>query len=274
MVQLVHLPLKDTNPDNMGNNEKRNLKVVDVLMESRVNHNEIVRSVNLIMDEINSIKTQLEAVALKTELQESVEFLDREVKETLLPNLTLTLKTDLKRVKTDLKLQVDENEKMILNQEAHSRRRNVIINGLHETDGEEIGEVVREFFTDKMKIPEGVVDNFLYRDFHRLPRSNKAPPTSAKPIIVAFIKQSDRNLVMRKAYELKGTTISIKSDLPKFLNELRSEMLKERTRLKEANPEIAVRVSERMYKPVLQVEESRNTVNGVVRIKWRDLKFP
>ena len=100
MVQLVHLPLKDTNPDNMGNNERRNLKVVDVLMESRVNHNEIVRSVNLIMDEINSIKTQLEAVALKTELQESVEFLEKEVKETLLPNLTLTLKTDLKSNKS------------------------------------------------------------------------------------------------------------------------------------------------------------------------------
>ena len=79
---------------------------------------------------------------------------------------------------------------------------------------------------------------------------------------------------MRKAYELKGTTISIKSDLPKHLNELRSEMLKERTRRKEANPDIAVRVSEKMYKPVLQVEESRNTVGGVVKIKWRDLKFP
>ena len=275
MVQLVHLPLKDTNPDNINMASKsQKQQIIDVLIESRTNHNEIARSVNLIMDEINSIKTQVEALASKTELQESVEFLEKEVKETLLPGLTLTMKTDLKRVKADLKLQVDENEKMILNQEAHSRRRNVIINGLHEQDGEEIGQVIREFFTDKLKIPEGDVSNFLYRDFHRLPRSNKAPPTSAKPIIVAFIKQNDRNLVMRKAYELKGTTISIKSDLPKHLNELRSEMLKERTRRKEANPDIAVRVSEKMYKPVLQVEESRSTVGGVVRIKWRDLKFP
>ena len=82
MVQLVHLPLKDTNPENINMADKRNLKIVDVLIESHTNHNEIVCSVNLIMDEINSIKTQVEALASKSELQESVEFLEKEVKET------------------------------------------------------------------------------------------------------------------------------------------------------------------------------------------------
>ena len=272
MVQLVHLPLKDENPDNITTAEAKNMRTV--LSESRANHNEIVNAVNLMVDAINSLKLQVEALASKTELQESVQFLEREVKETLLPNMKLTMETNLKRAKTDLKLQADENSEKILNQEAHSRRRNIIINGLQETEGENMGQVVRDFFIEKMKLPEGDVENFLYRDFHRLPRARTAPPTSPKPVIVAFIKQSDRNFVMRKAYELKGTNISIKSDLPKVLNQLRSDMLKERTRRIQEDPNVAVRVTERNYKPIMQLEESRSTVHGVVRIKWRDLHFP
>ena len=51
-------------------------------------------------------------------------------------------------------------------------------------------------------------------------------------------------------------------------------MLKERTRRLQEDPNVAVRVTERNYKPIMQLEESRSTVHGVVRIKWRDLHFP
>ena len=77
---------------------------------------------------------------------------------------------------------------------------------------------------------------------------------------------------MRKAYELKGSTLSLKTDLPKPLNEIRKAMLVERKRLVAAHPGVKFRVGERGYKPVLQREDG--LIPNTTYIKWQDVKFP
>ena len=54
-------------------------------------------------------------------------------------------------------------------------------------------------------------------------------------MIVAFIQQKDRNLVMSKAFKLKGKGVSLKSDLPKELSAQRDKLLMERKTLQERN---------------------------------------
>ena len=132
--------------------------------------------------------------------------------------------------------------------------------------------LVRDFFKDKLEIEALVIKDILFRDTHRLP-AHKLPDGRVleKPIIVAFISQKHRNLVMRCAYKLKDTGISMKSDLPKPLNELRNKMLKERSRLKMLNPLIKYRVSEVKYLPILQRENGKRP--GTDYILWEDLKF-
>ena len=82
------------------------------------------------------------------------------------------------------------------------------------------------------------------------------------PIIAAFCLQRDRNEVLSRAKELKGSKISLKSDLPRKLNDLRNRMLTERKRLNAAG--VKVRVVERSYLPVLQRF-------NVAQDKWNNL---
>ena len=128
----------------------------------------------------------------------------------------------------------------------------------------------------KLKIDEEEVNKFMFRDMHRLPKpkvkEGERDKNYPKPIIVAFVLQKDRNSVMRKAYELKGTALSLKTDLPKPLNDIRKAMLVEWKRLIVSNPGVKFRVGERGYKPVLQREDG--LIPNTRFIKWQDLKFP
>ena len=76
---------------------------------------------------------------------------------------------------------------------------------------------------------------------------------------------------MRKASELEGTAYSIKSDLPRALNILRSKMLKKRLDLKTEDRGVKYRVAEIAYKPVLQREDG--LIPGTDRIKWVKVPF-
>ena len=264
---LVNLELKDTDPTSIPK-----VTIKDVLLESRANYNELATAINSIINSVNEIKAKIDAHP-NDQLKESIEFLDDEVKTRLLPELKSSMESNVNRVKADLTVKVDQNSVKIVDQEGHSRRRNIIINGVREEANEEIGTVVQNFLVRSMKFSDDVVNQFLYRDMHRLPRSKHATAESPKPIIVAFIRQCDRNTVIRNAFNLKGSDFSIKSDLPKHLNDLRGKMLAERKRLKEMNPTVNYRVNEKNYRPNLQFSNSTVKVHGVDRAKWVDIKF-
>ena len=134
----------------------------------------------------------------------------------------------------------------------------------------------KSFLIEDLKMDEALVNGFLFRDIHRLPagkiKTDQGFRKGERPIIMAFLRQEDRNAVMRKAFELKNTTLSIKSDLPKPLNDLRSKML-ERKRLASANPNIKYRVGEKSYKPVLQHSAGTVIIRGEEKTKWNDVEF-
>ena len=101
----------------------------------------------------------------------------------------------------------------------------------------------------------------MFRDAHRLGRKNLPVPrlrVRPRPIIVAFILQKDRNLVMSCARKLKGSRLNIKSDLPKELSEKRDQLLIERKRL--TGMHMIARVAERGYAPILEVKRGNRWV--------------
>ena len=108
----------------------------------------------------------------------------------------------------------------------------------------------------------------MFRAVHRLPAPKKGPGVAQpKPIIAAFVRQTDRDHILSKANLLKDTGISLQSHLPKKLNDLRNSMLKERRRLLNADHTRKLRVVDKNFSPVLQekVADSRT---------WSTLKFP
>lgn len=78
-------------------------------------------------------------------------------------------------------------------------------------------EVVCEFFVSDMKIDREIVDQYIFRDIHHLPKSKKAKPEAPRPLIVAFVRQEDRNEVMRNAYQLKNSDHSKMSYITSFM---------------------------------------------------------
>ena len=281
---MIELQKKDA--DIMNIKKPRDLSVAKVMIEARQNHNELVDAMleirtmlTGVQQTLQNLKDHQDIVDLTDSVNESINFnaetIDT-VTKTTLPALEQKMKRNMNTVKAELLVKIDDNKDKMLLQEGHSRRLNIIIQGKDETAGENTEEVARGFLTNELKMDAGDVGQFMVRDVHRLPKGKKRDGSEfdgPRPIIMAFIRQKDRNTVMRNAYQLKNTAYSLKSDLPKHLNELRSEMLKERQRLKEAHPGVKFRVTERSYKPVLQKE------NGVIpgsdgRIKWDTVKFP
>ena len=274
-MAAITLVKKDVTP--LSKRDKGKLLLEDVLTEFREGFNEIVDAINAINtvlknvdkaiseggDVINSIGYHAESV--------------RQLKEEALPELNLKIENSAKKVKSDVLVVVNENKGKITDLEGHSRRRNVIINGLDCADEEIPEEVARDFLKEKLSIPAEEVDKFMFRDVHRLPKSKNPDGTvnvtAKKPLILALLKQKDRNHIVSKAYTLKGTVFSLKTDLPKELNELRGRMLKERRRLLDIDPEYKVRVVERSFKPHLQVGDGY--IPNTTKTKWIDVKtFP
>ena len=198
----------------------------------------------------------------------------RVIKNETLPALKTQLENHAKKVKTDVMVAVNENKGKITDQEGHSRRLNVIVNNLDYVEGEIPETVARDFCVNNLKIPADEVEKFLFRDVHRLPKARNKDgteiPTAKKPLIMALLSQAHRNNIMSKAFNLKGTPFSIKSDLPKDLNDLRGRMLKERRRLLDETPGTKVRVSERGYRPTLEMQVG--LIPGTDKPRWVQIK--
>lgn len=256
----------------------RQIQIADILMESRNNHNDLVDallSINAVVREnseaLKELKDKFKSHP-NSELAASIEFNAQSIKQledTASPAVRSLIDTNVKKVEADLLVKLSDHDDKMVNQEHHSRRLNTIVNNKEEKEDEKIEEVVDDFLINDLHLDREVVNGFLFRDMHRLPKVKNRDGTDrdvARPLIIAFVRQKDRNTVMRHAYELKETDISIKSDLPRALNNLRSKMLDVRRKLKTENPGIRYRVAEVGYKPVLQ--RADGLIPGTTKTKW------
>ena len=262
----LHLELKDVKTiPNWGCKK--------ILEEARTNHNTLVEAILALNNTLKEISEKLEA---QPDLARSIDFNAdsiKDVQEQLLPAMMKKGEENLSKVKAEVLVEVDKNSGRITDLEGHSRRRNLIINGVKEVANEKIVDVARKFMREQLLIDENEVNGFLLRDVHRLkkPKPVEGKPDYPKPIIIAFLQQNDRNSVMKQAFNLKGTAFSIKSDLPKSLNDIRQKMLKEKFRLKGVDPRTEYRVAERGYKPIFQKCTGTKTLASGDTVKtWED----
>ena len=275
MAAIIRVEKKDTTKVTRADCSQ--LSIADVLMEFRNGFNELADAINGISAQLSDVKKDIseggDVIKSINYNAESVHKIENEV----LPALREKIEISARKVKSDVLVVVNESKGKITELEGHSRRLNVIVNGLDYHDDENPEEVARNFLKNDVKIPSEEVDNFRFRDIHRLPKARNRDGTeradAKKPMILALLAQKDRNQIIGKAYELKGTPLSMKTDLPKELNEVRGRMLKERKRRLQANPDVKCRVIERSFKPVLQVADG--LIPGTRKVKWVDIKeFP
>ena len=151
-----------------------------------------------------------------TELETSINYNEDEVAE---------LQKDL----YDHRAQFDKCMKDLLYLEAYSRRENVKIFGVPQATGNENASVtedtkiVHNFFEQELKI-ENSLAKYEFQRVHRLGKPNS---TSSRPIIVRFLRFTDKEEVMSVARkEFKDKDFSMYDDIPKDLYELRKQQQK------------------------------------------------
>ena len=150
----------------------------------------------------------------------------------------------------DMYLKIESMLGRIVEAEDRQRRLNVVVSNLKVDDNLSCEENAEKFFMEKLKIPEENVKSFIYRNVHYLDREDKG---KGRSFIAAFIRQCDRDLVMSKGKELKGTHISLKQNYSPETRAKKDELLQLKKSLSEQG--MTLRVVERSHKPVLQIKD-------------------
>ena len=99
-------------------------------------------------------------------------------------------------------------------------RENLIFMGLPEKEGEDIKQVMKDFYINNLKMSEEEADAVEYQRVHRI--ATKSMP---RPIKARFFRYRDRDTIMRNARNLKGTRLSIREDIPLRMRNLRQTQM-------------------------------------------------
>ncbi|CAG2210820.1 unnamed protein product [Mytilus edulis] len=120
--------------------------------------------------------------------------------------------------KIDLQQQIDELKEKAILLEKHDRKYNILIYGIDDSNPEEnVYATTRKLFSEKLLRDAPKANSMPLANAHRVPTHGKGP----KPILVRFVNFGDKQLVMFKAHNLKGSTILLLDDLPVSMKEER-----------------------------------------------------
>ena len=112
--------------------------------------------------------------------------------------------------------------------EAYTRRECIKIFNLQEGEGEtprDTESIVRNMMEEKLKISREDMNEIRFERVHRLPtRRNPQISTKPRPIIAKFSFFQDKEYVMSKVKNLKGTGIGISHDYPKEIDAIHEKL--------------------------------------------------
>ena len=120
-----------------------------------------------------------------------------------------------------------------IDQEARSRRNNLVFWGISENYGENCFQIIRDFIRQHLDLDAGKM--YLARA-HRLGPRKVGSRNPHRPIIVNFRDFCDTDMVMNRAHMLKNSPFSVGYDLPKEINEARKRLWDELKSIKTTNP--------------------------------------
>ena len=132
--------------------------------------------------------------------------------------------------------------------EDRQRRLNIVVSNLSIDNDLSCIQNAEKFFIEKLKIPRETVGNFIYRNSHYLGKEQNG---KGRSLIVAFVRQTDRDLVMSHGKNLKGSQISLKQNYSPETREKKDELLTLKKSL--SSQGMKLRVVERSYRPTLQI---------------------
>ena len=176
---------------------------------------------NIIFDEIMNVRINQEKTHQgMLSFQNSFRYLDESIRNTI---EATNRNTDI--IKTLAYKSID--------QEARSRRNNLIFWGLAENPREDCFNLIRDFLHNQLDLDsEGT---YLARA-HRLGVRKPNLRNQRRPIIVNFRDFRDTEVIMSRAYMLRSTRYSIDYDLPKEIGDARKRLWTESKQIRSSDP--------------------------------------
>ncbi len=175
----------------------------------------------LVMEKLDSIAKDITNVNKEVkDLRASLEFSQKSIdeirkrlgaieeKQTKFSSLSQEVQT--------LKMQNRQLHEKLERLESYSRKNNLIITGLKESDGENPEQVVSQFLSTL--VPGSVA----VERCHRLGPSQRKG--KSRPMIVRFQSYPDRKKVWEKRFQLKGKDVWLKEDFPASIEEKRQSL--------------------------------------------------
>jgi hypothetical protein len=144
----------------------------------------------------------------------------RSVKEVTEANKALKAELDqVKLEKAQLASQQKELHEKLIKLESHSRRDNLLFEGVSESDPDDVHKKLKSIFKDKLKI-NNPDDIKIVRE-QSLGRKYTGPGNTPRPIIVNCHWFGDRMAIWKAKTNLQASTVYISEDYPKEINDRR-----------------------------------------------------
>ena len=192
----------------------------DALERSRSSFEEMVQaSLQSIMEGQRSMKKDFDH--FKSDIIKAVEFQNEEIKE--LQTDAVSMRSDIKEMKVSLdnawdsifghREQVDSIWEGVNKVERHSRRSNIRIIGVKESDEENVEKIVQEIFSTKFARNDIEVER-AHRDGRKIRANAKSNPPRPRHILVKVLRYKDKTDIMRRRRDcLNGEQYHIVEDL-------------------------------------------------------------
>ena len=180
------------------------------------------------IQEIESLKQKQSDLEIKNkELEESLDFANSKI-ATLEKKVADQDKAigELKGGVKTLTKQAKEEKQRAINLESHSRRNNLIFFNIPEQEDETATKsesILRNFMEVRLKLNKEDANDISFERVHRV-RKPSASGGKPRPLIPKFTFYRDKEFVLSKAKNLRGTDFAIARDFPK-------EIVDERRRL-------------------------------------------
>lgn len=179
---------------------------------------------------------------LQHEMADSTEQLIKKAVQATEDSMRLLIKTELQPVHDlldtvkQLSADVNQTKSEILRMHKNDKRKNVIVYGLPETKNESYAErqKVIENFATTLRIP-----TLDYDDAFRL---GKVTADKARPLLIKFLRQRDKQLVLQACKNLKGTNISVRDDMTIEERKANAALLKKRAEILKSHPHANIKV--------------------------------
>lgn len=183
-----------------------------------------------LFSEIATLKVRLKTIEDENkDLKKAAENAKEELQE-LKPsvaNLCMQQAEDSEEVQK-LRKEVEQIKCRNIKLEAYTRRENIKIFNLKEKEGEtprETENLVRNMMEENLRIRREDMNEIRFERVHRLPtRHNSQTRTKPRPIIAKFSFYQDKEYVMSKVKNLKGTGIGISHDYPKEIDVIHEKL--------------------------------------------------